>query len=222
MPQFAIQEKREASTDSLTSLPAHNRNCPCDSRHRSVVFRHASLLPIKPMTQRKPVFQVERVCRPRLARACNSLPIPACKRPLPCGRGIKRTQENKVRCGPKPMSEPWSGCPAKAARMVLGRSAYNWCHTRMPQPDDKLKEIAAQLKRGVAPPKESVRSFLRWFYAERRGYNVVLTIRQALKKYGITTDPNFEFQYIDGYIGFVLAPPDAGAAPASASAARRG
>lgn len=71
--------------------------------------------------------------------------------------------------------------------------------------DDKLKAISAQLKQGVVPPKESVRSFLRWFYAERRGYNVVLSIRRELKKHGVATSPDFEFQYIDGYIRFVQA-----------------
>jgi CBS domain-containing protein len=71
--------------------------------------------------------------------------------------------------------------------------------------DDKLKAIAAQLKQGVVPPKESVRSFLRWFYAERRGYNVVLSVRRELKRYAIATSPDFEFQYIDGLIGFVPA-----------------
>jgi len=73
--------------------------------------------------------------------------------------------------------------------------------------DDKLKAISAQLKQGVVPPKESVRSFLRWFYAERRGYNVVVSIRQELKKHGIATSPDFEVQYIDHLIGFVPAPP---------------
>jgi CBS domain-containing protein len=76
--------------------------------------------------------------------------------------------------------------------------------------EDKLKAIAAQLKQGVVPPQESVRSFLGWFFAERRGYNVVLSIRQALKKFGIKTSPDFEFQYIDGLIGFT--PDDGGGA----------
>jgi CBS domain-containing protein len=74
--------------------------------------------------------------------------------------------------------------------------------------DDKLKAIKEQLKQGVAPPRETVRSFLHWFQAERRGYYVVHTIRQTLKKYGVATTPDFESQYIDGEVVFVQAPPD--------------
>jgi len=73
--------------------------------------------------------------------------------------------------------------------------------------DDKLKAISAQLKKGVVPPKESVRSFLRWFGAERRVPNHVSRIRQDLKKHVIATKPDFEIQYIDGLIGFVSALP---------------
>jgi hypothetical protein len=75
----------------------------------------------------------------------------------------------------------------------------------MPASDEKLKAISDQLKSGIVPPKESVRSFLRSFSAERRGYNVVNGIRQQLKKHGLTTVPDFDYQYIDGLIGFALA-----------------
>lgn len=76
----------------------------------------------------------------------------------------------------------------------------------MAQSDDKLQAIAGQLKKGVVPPKEAVRSFLLWFGSERRGYRVVRHIRWRLKKYGVATAPDFEYTYIDGYIGFVSAP----------------
>lgn len=69
--------------------------------------------------------------------------------------------------------------------------------------DDKLKNICDQLKKGVVPPKESVRAFLLWFGAERRGYRVVKSIRSTLARHGLATEPDFEYAYIDGYIGFV-------------------
>ena len=72
----------------------------------------------------------------------------------------------------------------------------------MSMADDKLQDISDQLKKGVAPPRERVRAFLRWFVAERRGYRVVRHIRSSLTKYGITTIPDFEYAYIDGSIGF--------------------
>ncbi len=73
--------------------------------------------------------------------------------------------------------------------------------------DDKLKAISDQLKKGVAPQRETVRTLLRWFGSERRGVYVIWGIRNQLKKYGIATSPDFESEYIDGYISFVLAPP---------------
>ena len=77
----------------------------------------------------------------------------------------------------------------------------------MSQAEEKLGAIAQQLKKGVSPPRETVRSFLLWFGAERRGFRVVRRIRWKLQKYGITTNPDFEYSYIDGYIGFQQAPP---------------
>ncbi|HWY50882.1 MAG TPA: CBS domain-containing protein [Chthoniobacterales bacterium] len=71
--------------------------------------------------------------------------------------------------------------------------------------DEKLKNIAEQLKRGVAPPKETVRSFLLWFGFARRGYRVVHWVRHGLEQYGLTTQPDFEYAYIDGYISFATA-----------------
>lgn len=42
--------------------------------------------------------------------------------------------------------------------------------------EEKLTVIAAQLKKGVAPSRETVRTFLLWFGAERRGYRVVASL----------------------------------------------
>ena len=68
--------------------------------------------------------------------------------------------------------------------------------------DDKLQDISGRLTKGVAPPRERVRTFLRWFGAERRGAMVVRYIRSSLNKHGLTTTPDFEYAYIDGSIGF--------------------
>lgn len=53
--------------------------------------------------------------------------------------------------------------------------------------EEKLSAIAAQLKKGVAPQKETVRAFLLWFNAERRGFSVVRRIRSALKRIPLHT-----------------------------------
>ena len=81
--------------------------------------------------------------------------------------------------------------------------------------EEKLTLIAAQLKKGVAPSRETVRTFLLWFDAERRGYNVVRRIRNALKRHGLSTSPDFEYTWLDGTIGFATAPA-AGTLPVAA------
>lgn len=81
--------------------------------------------------------------------------------------------------------------------------------------DEKLKNICEQLKNGVAPPKETVRAFLLWFGYARRGYRVVGWVRHRLEQFGLTTQPDFEYAYIDGYISFV-------AAAAASSAEKQG
>jgi len=43
----------------------------------------------------------------------------------------------------------------------------------MTQADEKLAAITEQLKKGVVPPREYVRSFLLWFGAERRVFALV-------------------------------------------------
>lgn len=71
---------------------------------------------------------------------------------------------------------------------------------------EKLENISAQLKKGVAPSRETVRTFLLWFGAERRGYNVVRHVRSVLKRHGLTTKPDFEYMWLDGAISFALEP----------------
>jgi hypothetical protein len=50
----------------------------------------------------------------------------------------------------------------------------------MSQFQEKLAAIEAQIRKGVAPQRETVQSFLLWFGAERRGYRVVHRVRQAV------------------------------------------
>lgn len=69
--------------------------------------------------------------------------------------------------------------------------------------DDKLKNVKDQLSKGLAPPKETVRSLLLWFGVSRRGWRVCNRIKLKLKNYGLKTSPDFEYAYIDGYITFV-------------------
>src|SRR2546428_287288 len=73
--------------------------------------------------------------------------------------------------------------------------------------DDKLKAIAEQLKNGVAPSKETVRTLLSWYGASRRGWRVSRRIKSRLEQYGLRTEPDFEYVYIDGYVSFLKATP---------------
>lgn len=84
---------------------------------------------------------------------------------------------------------------------------------------EKLSAIAAQLKKGVAPSRETVRTFLLWFGAERRGYRVVRTVRAHLKRHGLATAPDFEYTWLDGTISFIAAPAEGAVEPAKAGAA---
>jgi len=68
--------------------------------------------------------------------------------------------------------------------------------------DDKLTAIAEQLKKGVAPPKMTVRTLLSWYGASRRGFRVSRRIKWRLTQHGLRTEPDFEYAYIDGYISF--------------------
>ncbi len=68
---------------------------------------------------------------------------------------------------------------------------------------DQLKEIAEQLANGKSPSPETVRTFIRWFGAYRRGSWIVSEIRRALKSLNIQTKPDFNSVYIDSKIQFV-------------------
>jgi CBS domain-containing protein len=83
----------------------------------------------------------------------------------------------------------------------------------MPVPPEILA-IAQQLQSGETPSQQTVRTFLGWFGAAKRGYKIVQRIRADLETAGVRTDPDFESAYIDGHMQFV-APPPLEAAPAT-------
>ena len=80
---------------------------------------------------------------------------------------------------------------------------------------ERLEEIGPHLREGGASPQVTVRQFLSWFGAYRRGYWIVERIREALTKAGLETKPDFESAYIDSPIEFVVLKPVTPAVPAS-------
>jgi CBS domain-containing protein len=68
----------------------------------------------------------------------------------------------------------------------------------------ELTRVATALRAGEPSPEVTVRDFLWWFFAERRGYRIVQHIKRQLKKAGLRTVPNFEYVWIDGLISFEL------------------
>lgn len=70
---------------------------------------------------------------------------------------------------------------------------------------DRLHRIAEELREGRPGPQVTVREFLDWFYAQRRGSWIVLYIRQQLAEAGLKTEPDFQSAYIDSFIGIALA-----------------
>ena len=73
------------------------------------------------------------------------------------------------------------------------------------QPFARLTQVREALDRGDAPPRITVRSFLGWFFAMRRGHWIVHDIRMQLERAGIVTVPDFESAYIDSEITFAIA-----------------
>lgn len=72
---------------------------------------------------------------------------------------------------------------------------------------EKLKEINSEVEAGKKP-SETVRSFLWWFLAQRRGWRVVRDIRGALASLKLKTIPDFEYAYIDQRVSFVRVVPE--------------
>lgn len=68
----------------------------------------------------------------------------------------------------------------------------------------QLVDIKKQLENGDKVIPVTVRTFLSWFNAYRRGWYVVEEIYKTLDRYNIETVPNFNHLYIDAYIEFRL------------------
>jgi len=71
--------------------------------------------------------------------------------------------------------------------------------------DERLARIAIDLESGKPSPTVSVREFLGWFNAQRRGSWIVWRIKSYLEDSGLVTVPNFEHTWIDARISFQLA-----------------
>lgn len=72
----------------------------------------------------------------------------------------------------------------------------------------ELDKVANALRSGEESPIVTVRDFLWWFYAERRGYRIVRHIKRQLDEAGLRTVPNFEHVWIDANITFELVESD--------------
>lgn len=67
---------------------------------------------------------------------------------------------------------------------------------------EQLENIKQQIDEGKTPNPVTVCTFLGWFNAYRRGWNVVHEINELLDHYDIETYPYFDHVYIDSEINF--------------------
>ncbi len=85
------------------------------------------------------------------------------------------------------------------------------------QGPDRIRVVSDRLRSGEQIDPLTVREFLSWFGAKRRGYMMVHQIREALEKYAVVTEPDFEVTYIDGEISLKSAYPQPAAATGPAT-----
>lgn len=71
----------------------------------------------------------------------------------------------------------------------------------------RLTAIRDSLVAGAPVEPLTVREFIRWFNAERRGYKVTYRIRRHLEEFGLRTLPDFDGAHIDARIRFALVEP---------------
>ena len=76
----------------------------------------------------------------------------------------------------------------------------------------QLRRVAKSLKNGDSPPTVTVRQLLEWFGKQRRSWRVVVTVKGALRRTGLSTEPDFATAHIDDQLTFSLAD-DKGALP---------
>src|ERR1035441_9340639 len=74
----------------------------------------------------------------------------------------------------------------------------------------RLLAIAEELRQGKTVNPVTVREFLLWFGAQRRGYWIVVSIRVPLGGAKLLTEPDFESAYIDSPVTFKLAAQSSG------------
>ena len=70
----------------------------------------------------------------------------------------------------------------------------------------RFNQIIQDLESGKKVERVTVRDFLWWFSAQRRGLIVISMIRFSLESNGLLTEPDFEGAYIDELITFVRKP----------------
>lgn len=74
--------------------------------------------------------------------------------------------------------------------------------------EHRLNTIKETLTKGEKAEEVTVREFIWWWLAERRGYRVTWRIRRELEQVGLVTVPDFDGAHIDSRIRFQLpAPP---------------
>lgn len=71
-------------------------------------------------------------------------------------------------------------------------------------PPNELSTIRDALAEGRSVNPVTVREFLSWFNAHRRGVSIVARIRDVLNELSLATLPDFEEPWIDGLIAFHL------------------
>ena len=71
--------------------------------------------------------------------------------------------------------------------------------------ESRLDEVTKQIKDGIKPQPVTARTFIGWFGAKRRTSWQVGFIRSKLKKFQLTTSPDFEHTYIDSLVALVSA-----------------
>lgn len=79
-------------------------------------------------------------------------------------------------------------------------------------PPVELKNVADALAAGRAVNPVTVREFLSWFDAQRRGVSIVAQIREQLDELSLETLPDFEEPWIDGLVAFHRTLPPTGPA----------
>lgn len=77
------------------------------------------------------------------------------------------------------------------------------------QGHERLQAVSERLRSGTRVEPLTVREFLSWFGAKRRGVWVVAEIQGVLEHLGLTTEPDFESTFIDGEIDIRLGKSDA-------------